>query len=696
MPPYKARKVKDFDGPEDRRIRWIVDQFERYQDFWQPEMTRLRRNCRMYWGVDYGQWPEYAVDKLREQGQHPPQYNITAWKIETLVGSFLSNPFDIKYLPESGELDSLFLTLQKMYYSDRHNMDWDSSYRVALRDCFIMMGAERMCISDKNHEFGNIAFEPLNPLRTWLSPSWKSDNVDDIKDYFTDSLLTAGEIVEKYPSAGERLVQLKEKEEAEGIDYGVYEGAVPPYRTTEEKWADRHRVIQLHYVTCVEEDWEYDIKNHCHFPDTGYKAGSDMDREAKIRYIQKMGLDPNFDIVPVRRKRKIKKTEAICPALDSQKMLTKGKDPVQTNNCNIYPLGMRYRGQFQGIVDRLYDIQMSINKNELTIDDIQARSAKGAFLLDKALAGGDPKLQQEIEQGWNDPAMRGWVAEGATEELRGNGIIELPGSSPRADMFTNTQRRYDLADMFSLVPAAMDARTESAKESGILYRHKVEMGLVGQKWYHKTVETHEQKKAEAYGRQAKITYSGYPRVFSGVGEEDGFVVNRVARDRQGRPVTLDDISVLPMCKVVLVPSRSGLNVRSELRANYVETLGMLNDPNDRLLRLILTGAILETQELPDERKQEIKMAVDLLKSQSAYSVAMDVIALQRKLDAANKAAQRAGVPVGGEGAGAGGEGGVPQQVSQGAPGMAETREGGPEDLMGNPDLIQQLSSKPQS
>lgn len=653
-------------------------------------MDRLRRNSRMYWGVDFGQWPAAAVEMLRDQGRHPPQYNLTAWKIETLVGSFLSNPFDIKYLPESGNLDSLFLKLQSMYYSDRHTMDWDSSYRIALRDCFVMLGIERMVISDRNHEFGNIGFEPLNPLHTWLSPGWKTDNVDDIRDYYTDSMMTATEIIEKYPKSGERIKYLREKEETEGIDYGVFEGGVSRYKTTEEKWADQHRVIQYHYVTCSEEKWEYDLKNHCHFPDTGYPNGSDMDREAKIRYIQKMNLDPNFDITTVKRKRKTKYSEAACPTLDTTGLLTKGKDRIQTNNCNIYPVGLRYRGQYQGIVDRLYDIQMSINKNEMTIDDIQDRSAKGAFLLDKALTGGDPEMERKIEEAWNDPAAREWVAEGATEELRGSGIIELPGASPRADMFANTRRRYDLADMFSLVPAAMDARTQSADESGILYRHKVEMGMIGQKWYQKTVETHEKKKAEAYILQAKVTYSGYPRMFSGAGTEDGFVINRIARAGDGRIVTLDDISVLPSCKVVLVPSRSGLNVRSELRADYVETLGMLNDPNDRLLRLILTGAILETQELPDEQKEEIRKAVDLLKMQSAYSTALDVMGLKQRLDRAGQVAQGMGVQQPG-----GGDEGAPQQVSEGPPSAMQTNEGAPGEGQG-PGLIQKVSDLPQS
>jgi len=695
MPAYKSI-ASPRDETRLRRAGFIQRQFERFQDYWEPDMKRLIRNSRMYWGINFGQWPSYAVEKLRNQGRRPPTFNISAWKVETLCGSFLSNPFDIKYMPMIGKLDSLALKLQDMYYSDKYNLGWETPEQLALRDCFIQVGYERMMISDRFSDFGNCAWESPNPLCIFLDPAWKTSDINDIKCYFEEEMLFAYEIAEKFPHTSSYLKQLKEREEVEGVDYGQNTTNIPNYRETEHKWGDRHRVLGFHFTKEEVEDWEYDIKNHCNFPDTGFKNGSEQDREAKQRYIQQVGLDPNFDITWTKRKRVIKFYEAIVPTIDSELFLAKGKDKVQTNNCNIYPLGLKFHSQYQGVIDRLYDIQLSINRGEMYVDDIQARSAKGAFALDRALTGGDSQKELEIEQGWNDPAARIWLDEGSTKDLPNGGIIELPGASARPDLVNQIGRRYDLADRLSLVPAAMDARTESNQETGILYRHKVEMGLVGQKWYAKLWETHKREKALAYARQSKITYAGIPREFAGAGNSNGFVINERVVDSYGNTFVLDDISILPMMKVVLVPSTSGINLRTELRSNYAETLQVLTDPQDRLLRLIMTGAILETQEIPDEQKEEIRKAVGLLKMEAGYQTSINVLMLRNKLIGLGQAAQEEGQQ---SAMGGSGQEQIPQQFSAGSPSQAEIGAGTPQqegdNMLQGGNFIEKMQTQPQ-
>jgi hypothetical protein len=659
------------------RVKDVTDQFNRCEEYWRPETERIIRNQRVFWGLNFGQWPAYVVEKMRQQGRRPPTFNIIGKKIESQIGSFISNGFDITYAPTIGDIDSLTLKAQDIYYSEKAIMDWETSEMIALRDMFNAVGYERMIISDMYSDFGNIAFEPLPPTHVFLDPSWKSVYTRDLERYFVWDMMKPSQIRRKYHKASDRLSELEDKEKSEGIDYGEFHSGIQQYNSVEEKWGDYHKVIEYHYVITQERWWEWDYKNDCPFPETGFKPGSKEDHEAKTNYVARMNLDPNSDIGPVKQKKRVKMVEAICPTLDAELQLTKGKDRVQTNNVNLYPIGNSYNGQFKGTTDDLYDVQISYNRGEMNIDDIQARSAKGAFILDEALAGGDARLKAEIEAHWNDAGARIWVAEGTTSDLgQHGGIIELKGVPPTPDMFNQSSRRLDLADWLSMVPAAMDSRTENAQESGKLFQSKFQVGLIGQKFAMKIYERHKKDKAQAVAIQMKITHAGYPKQFNKAGTKDNFWVNRRVKDVYGRTHILDDISALPDMKVTCVPSKSGINVRTELRSQYAEVLNVMKDPDDRLLRLILIGGILETENMPDDTKEEIRKALQILKTNAALTEAGKNMQLRTAIQQIPGSAPAPQQP-------------TQQQITMGEESEAEKQIGTPQQEEGQPVTTQE-------
>ena len=630
MSQYKGYREEPENLEYYERIKFVTDMFERYEDYWAPEQKRIIQNQKMFWGVNFGQWPSYVVEELRNQGRRPPTYNIIGKKIQSQIGSFMANGFEVKYSPINGKVDSLTMKLHDMYYSDKHNLHWKVSERIALRDMFNVVGYERMYISDEYNEMGNIAWEPLFPTHVYLDPGWKSGFVKDIRNYFEFGYYTAKEIMEMYPKSSERIKEIKEREERDGINLGMFHGGVIIYQHTEEKWGDRHKLITFHHTVKKNRMWEYDLKNNCSFPETGYKPQSKEDIQAKTEYAQMMGLGP-FDVTMRKQIKNEKRIEAICPALDSEAFLATGKDKIQTNNCNIYPIGDYYNGQFKGTTDELYDIQVSFNKTEMNIDDIQMRTAKGAFMLDEALAGGDAQKMRAIEENWNNPAARIWVDEGSTVDLGpGAGIIQLPTSNPPADLFNTNNRRLDLADWLSMVPAAMDSRTESSSESGKLYQSKVQVGLIGQRYAMEIYESHMREKAKAYVKQAKLTYAGWPRMFTKAGLNESFWLNR-RENVNGKRVVIDDISKLPEMLVTLVPAKTGDNMRTELRGQYAESLQLLGDPADRLARLAILSALYNTYELPEEQKEEIGLAFHILKTNEALNQTIINASLKSKV-----------------------------------------------------------------
>jgi hypothetical protein len=329
-------KATSFDVDTYRRVNWLRYQYDRYDRFWKADMERYVENARMFWGINFGQWPAAVVEALRNQGRNPPTFNFILDKAETFVGSIMGNTFDIRYAPMSGDYDAMALKLQDMYISDKVNMDWDMSEMEAVLDMSVAVGYERMYVSDKMHWLGNLAWERPNPRHILLDPGWKSVDPYKLRSYFRWEKLSAEEIFLNYESKSAHLKDLMQRELVEGIDHGENTG-ISNYKTMEDKWGDRHLVIELNWIETKERYWEFDTKNNVPFPDCGYKLSSDADRSLKIMYIKQAGLQP-FDITYMKQKQVTKYVQACCPSIDAELLLVNGPDKIQTGSVNLFLL----------------------------------------------------------------------------------------------------------------------------------------------------------------------------------------------------------------------------------------------------------------------------------------------------------------------------------------------------------------------
>jgi len=628
-----------------RRVRWLSQQFDRYETYWRPEIERAIRNARMYWAVDFGQWPSYVVEKLRSQGRRPPTYPIIPDKLESLVSTQLSDEWGVAFNPDGGDISRLTLRVDDLWTADKAQMDWETSEIMSLLDAWIMVGFERMTVYDYQDPFGRIAWEHPDPTHVLMDPGWKTDYPRDMRNYFDWSMMTAKQIIEHplFRKQSDRLRELYEREMREGIDYGQYEGAIPQYKTVEEKWSSRHRVMSFHYLEEEHRDWEYDLKNNAFFPDTGEKLGSERDREIKRRYVGIAQLGPD-NITYMPQTRRIKRIETAAPTIDTDLFLQAGADIIQTDNCNLYPLGIRFRGQYAGVVDRLYDIQINYNKSKMHIQDILARSAHGAFFLDRLLSGGDVALERQIEEAWNDPAARVWVDEGATRNLTNGGVIPFPESRVGPELLNSPDKDLELSDRFSNVPAAAQSRTESAKESGRLYNLKLQTAMQGLTFLNRFVKRHKIAKATAYILQIKSTYAGMPRRFSKPGSKEAFWLNQRAKNLvTGQEQIIDDIMLLPPMRVECYLSKKGYTQRQTLRMQYsdiVEAIG--NDPVYSLLKTTCFVEILETEDMPDDSKERVHQAANLILRDQATQMMLRIAGSEKQLKKLAAVAQGGG------------------------------------------------------
>lgn len=199
--------------------------------------------------------------------------------------------------------------------------------------------------------------------------------------------------------------------------------------------------------------------------------------------------------------------------------------------------------------------------------------------------------------------------------------------------------------------------------------------MIGQKYLSKGYERHKKDKILAYLKQAKISYAGIPRMFGKANGKEVFSINQEAVDTfTNQKVVIDDISTLPEMKVTMIPSRSGVNLRQQIRETAGELMERTEDP---LIHAIFMAHIALTSELGEEEKEEAEKAFDLIKMEAALMKAVNIQQMQMTLTKGQmveeKMAAKAGMPPGG-GGGPGEEPPQPQ-ITEGQPTEEDMKRG---------------------
>jgi hypothetical protein len=673
------KQDKRTDQDKFQKIMALVQQKDSYARYWEPDLTRYTVNARSLWGINYGMWPKVVIDELQSKNKNPRTFNLMLPKAKAFIGSIMGNGYDIRYAPTSGNIDSLVLKLQEMYYSDKKEMFWEHSEMEAILDSTCGVGFESMYVSSKNHHLGNIAWVRRNPRRILMNPSWKSSNIDDLHDWITWGKFTIEEIFDIFPLHNDRLKELMKREiRDKTINYGVNKG-IEKYTDPQQKWDDLHTVYELHWIERKREQWEYDKKNGCMFPDTSFSYHSDEDIAEKMRYIQKNNLEQDDISLRIRIKT-TKYIRAICPTLDAELMLIDDPDLIQCGNANLFPIGIKMDGQYQGLVDSMIDPNRSYNEYQTTMDMIHSNGGKQGIVVDKGLFDGDDELQSDFEARYSQDNPLLFAAMGTTELLGSNGgILKLPQATISADIFRREEGLLNLMDRVSQISAEEDSRSQYAGQANKMFENKILAGKIG-KWYDsKSYELHQKEKAAAYAKQAKYTYAGEQREFGGKDGKETITINKKVRNENtGTYETHDDISLLPEIKVSLILSRDGVDIRSQLREDLSSAIQAVSvDPNDRVLKLGFLRGIIKTISFPDEEKEDFDNTIELMLFQARLQLAVSIKQLMAVLQPSpgQIQGQLPGTQSNQQ------EQKVPQQISNKVPTEEQTFQGTPQEQL---------------
>ena len=618
--PHSELQRTESEKSTAQRIQDAMLRYRRYLDWQRVDLDRYAYNARAMWGVNYGAWPAGVVEALLAEKRIPPNHNILWEKAKRFVGAIRNNEYEPRYTPVEGELDSLVIKLQDMYYSDKINMKWGLGEIECLLDSTCGVGYETMWINDRFSPFGNIQFKRADPRRILLDPGWQDTDVDNLNSYFSWKVLSVQEIKDIFPEWSEKLENTYRQEMRDGIDYGRsygynrIEGAeeVSSWGTVESKWGGRHAVIEYHYLERKRVDWEYDKKNRCYFPDTGEEYHSDQDKAQKMRYVMQNHLTSD-DIIIVKRNKTTKYIRAMVPSVDDSLFLIDDPDIIQTGNINLYPLGHKVGGLYIGLVDDLSSTQREINQLHLEINYTSKLAAKNSGTIDAQLVEGDEDKAQEIGDAISTPGKMVIIGAGRTAGLPNGGVNFFQREGVAQDTVNRLQSLYQLAYDESLLPQVMSSQSVHPTDSAKKLDAQMQTALIGMNLYNTLQIFHENDKAAAYPRQAKITYKGVPRNFANRSGEAPHEINRRIDNPDGTVSVEDDIGLLPEVKCLMIPSKTGYNYRTAVKqdvSNLAENTG--KNPALVLINVLALEALCETTTMSEELKTTFKNGFSLV------------------------------------------------------------------------------------
>lgn len=609
------------------------------QEYYSTDRERLIEMSRLYWGVDYGHYSQYVVSKLLSEGRQPVQIPLLTNKLDGLRGALIRNQFDIKYMSMDGKFDKLSMALQDMYYSDKETMNWDWSYNIFLRDFLLQFGVEEMVISQRHSKLGNLSFIPRNPALCFPDPNWKDGNGWSLRECDIIGFYTADALMEMFPDKADALRAEKERQQIINKinqvvvrEYGPHQSGIP-YQNIEAKWGEQHMVIEHHEMRTETRTWEHNIRDGIvPFPETGFKAGSSDDISKKKHYIEQNQLDPETEIRRMPQTKRVYYKTIVCPGLTKDVVLFDGPHYMQIGRLPLFlSTPSRFGSQMRGIADLLKDVQLNTDRYILMMQEILNRSARGAFVMDPAIVGGDAAKMAEFESEWNNGAARLWSVMGASQTGQGLAgyIKELPSNHIPNDLMGFSQLMEGYGDKYSYQTPSTEGRSESSKESGKLYQSKYEAAIISRGVIDRELEIHSKDKAEAYMLQAKITYAGIPRTFPKIGGGKSITVNELALDSEGGFARNNDISALPRQRIIIQPSQRGVDVRVSNRGMFTELKMNERDP---LMNAIYDKQIFGTFEMTDEARKEGEAALALITREAALAKAANIQMMELKME----------------------------------------------------------------
>jgi hypothetical protein len=629
-------------SPDHELVVHLVSEFDRAMDYDRRNRARSYQNWRAYFAVEGGQWEDRLLQRLRDEDRHAATYNIIGPKVDTLAGSLASEVFDLDWKPIEGIRNSLTEAIKTSYYADKDLHNYEKSIEDVIRDAMIYRGVIKIEMSDKHNRLKNINFRRVTPGFFMADPHWVTDDDNDLEKCWEMFHLTATQVKDTYGVTNSMIDAHIQNDMRNGDQYDEYfrysrfYNHMNHHDTTGMQRGNLHRVIEKHYIEKIKTvrivGKILNSQRYIPFPIT-------KDRDVLEAYMVKNKVDP-LTMRPVPYEDRVHKVIAVAPSLMMEKPLEKGISTVQPKRLPYIILSAnRAHGQDKGIVDDILDIQQTINKRESKLTDMINTATGGGKLVNKDLFK-TPEDMKRFELKNGDPSFVAFVD--GEELTKDRAIHYLNSNQFPSTLINQLERMWDIIDRVSKVPAAMDAMSQSANESGILFDRKLEVSKLGLVTIINRIKNFRKSMAECYYEQWQLAYNGPEREMTTVDGNRSVVLNkRVYSPEDGKTYIQNRPHMIPRSMVIVRESQSSPNRRMRDRAVYSELFNISREANPEYTSFFFQK-LIETMDLSDEDKVELNAISVIQKFRDRQRLTTEVSTLNAQdKEAALKALQAA-------------------------------------------------------
>lgn len=663
-------------------------EYQRVQEWDAKNWKRCVENWRMYWGIDadkgFGQWPPEVAAQMVLQGRQVATYNLCRPTVDNVAGSLCKAPFNFDYSPVSSEANSLTYRIKDLQYQDQELLDWKSQELELYVGGLTYQSVWEMYLTDEYAKRGtnekDIGFRTLLPGTVKFDPYWKSARSKDCRKAWKDMWLTPLQMLEyfgkkdkktwknivkavAFKSGGQtELEKLCELQDAIGDEYGYNTGIIP-YTENEDIWGSQYKVIMFYEMVDVTREYEFVITPDGEHIEIPPEIEYPDEKLAWLRENVPMWTDEMLMSVFVGEDtEKVQMMSAICPGLSHGMLLCSGPTEIQCGRLQFLPWSAyRCNGEFGGLIDSIKDMQQSINYLESMLTyKLQVEGGGGAQFVEPGIFINDAEYQRWTKERNNPQAVF---------RLKTNSLLRYPNGPSRpvisspypAEAMNRLSHIVEtMWGKISKVAPAARGETESAGESGYLFRLKQIQSDIELYTVHESLRNFWNEVGEAYLYQAIQTYGdGVERTFYNPKTKGSFTINKremfVDEDGSIIEVIVDDISKLKDIrhKVIITESSDSPTRKLEIMQT-ASTFLERTDPNAKPLtyQMLASKLVLSSDLFNSEEKAELEQASSL-----EIEVAKNELSA-RNANAMAQAQQAAMMAMGGQPGGP--QGGPPQ------------------------------------
>lgn len=559
------------------------------------EKTRERKNWRFYDGTDYGQWDEAAVRLLIQEGRPPHTFNFIETKVDTIVGSILTDEYQLSYETELGEKNDPAIMLNELFMEDKDLCNFEFEFLQFVRAGFVYRGYMQFYVDRSKDPRGRLAWRYLPPDRVQVDADWKTNDINDCKWIFTSAWMSPEQIQQKYkPKKAD--IQSALDQWSMGKSENLQESELEKVFDRSDEFYDQLNGL---YLVIEKYELKQTTKMRLWDPIRGEflpeQDPEDADLMVKMAQLQGQHLE----MLP----RTINECycHTLCPGISLNMSLAKGKTELQTGG---YPLISYASNMINGhpntLVDQLRDSQEAYNKRVSTATHILMTSANNALLIESDAVEDSQELER-IGKQRGRPGAYFIVEPGA---ISGQKVKHLEKNQPPSDFAQAADQILAVANQLTpAVPAVQAQQEGQSGESGVHFQSKLAQAQVAMQIPQKFLKAVWHQIGEAYFAAVKQHYT-YPMLFQS--------------QRQGVPFYLNVpggimVEELNRLKVVINQSPNSETYRRQLLQQYVALAQYLPDP---ATKMALAGLVLKS--LPGVPDEDLDKLAEVAKLSEDY------------------------------------------------------------------------------